>query len=83
MATTRGAPPAAGSYTSATAMWVGFVTTTEAPGTADIMRLRVMAICSDLMRCFTSGSPSLLRISSRTSCLVIFRSRRVFRRWNA
>ena len=70
LATTIGAAEVAGSYLSATAYVVGFVSTTSAVGTASMMRLRKERR-SVAARPRTSGSPSDWRSSSLTSWRVI------------
>ena len=60
------------SYFSATAKWVGFVTTTSAVATSAIMRFRACANCRRRMAPLISGARSLWRVSCLTSSLVIF-----------
>ena len=71
MASTIGAEASARSYLSATAIWVGLVTTTSALDTFWSIRLRLVARWSERIRLFTSGSPSDSLCSWMTSCLVI------------
>src|SRR5579859_5237017 len=60
-------------YLSATATWVGLVTTTSALGTASNILRRAISLCSWRIRALIIGSPSDCLYSSLTSCFVIFK----------
>ena len=81
LATILGARIVSESYLSATARWVGFVTTTSAVGTASIIRAKAIWRARRRRWAWMCGSPSDSRASRLTSSLVILSAPLARRRW--